>query len=170
LTEARYFDIGKVVNTHGIRGEIKIIPITDDPNRFTLLDEVEIFLSHRREVYPLISARPHKKSWVLKLDGVHDCNAAERLVGGVLKVPPEKALPLEEGEYYQRDLLDMNVITEQGEALGKLVQIIETGANDVYRVLSEGGEEILIPAIQQCILAVSVPERQMTVHLLEGLR
>ena len=108
---------------------------------------------------------------ILKLKGIDDRNAAEQLVGGVIKVPRSKALPLEENEYYQKDLLDMAVLADTGEELGHLSQIIETGANDVYVVTPKTeGKNILIPAIKECILSVSVSDKKMTVHLMEGLR
>ena len=167
-----YFDIGAIVNVHGIKGEIKVMPSTDDPSRFELLESVEIFSgSSKSTVYPLEKSRPHKTMVVLKLTGVDDRNTAEQLVGGVIKIPRSMALPLEEDEYYQKDLLDMLVVTDTGEELGHLAQIIETGANDVY-VVRPGGQkkDILIPAIKECILAVSVTEKKITVHLMKGLR
>jgi len=171
-----YFDIGAIVNVHGLRGEVKVIPSTDDPSRFELLDVLEIFYGDKSEKYPLEKTRPHKNTLVLKLKGIDDRNAAEQMVGGVIKVPRSQALPLEEDEYYQKDLLDMAVVSDTGEALGHIVQIIETGANDVYVVRPDvdapnsGSKDLLIPAIKECILSVSPQEKQMTVHLMKGLR
>ena len=123
------------------------------------------------------NAWPHKTMIVLKLADVDDRNAAEKMVGGIIKVPRSKALPLDENEYYQKDLLDMAVVSDSGEVLGQLVQIIETGANDVYVVRPTAGpdakgkvKDLLIPAIKECILSVSVPDKKMTVHIMEGLR
>ena len=170
-----YFEIGKIVNTHGIQGEIRVLPSTDDPSRFGLLDTLEIFFTDAQEQsYPLEKARLHKNLAILKLKGIDTRNAAENLVGGIIKIPPEKALPLEEGEYYQRDLLGMTVVTGDGEELGELAQILVTGANDVYVVrpllAEDNKKDILIPAIRQCILDVSVAEKLMTVNLMDGLR
>ena len=167
-----YFDIGIIVNVHGVKGEIRVMPTTDDPSRFQLLDRVEIFQGSEKKEYPLESVRPHKTLIALKLKGVGDRDAAEKLKGGVIKVPRSMALPLEENEYYQKDLLDMIVKTDTGEELGRLVQILETGANDVYIVRSEDSDkkDLLIPAIKQCILNVDLQEKIMTVHLMEGLR
>ena len=160
-----YFDIGSIVNVHGLRGEIRVMPSTDDPSRFELLDEVEIFYGNDSVRYPLEKTRPHKRTLVLKLTGIDDRNAAEQLVGGVIKVPRSQALPLEEDEYYQKDLLDMAVVADTGEELGNISQIIETGANDVYVV-----NGLLIPAIKECILSVDLCEKKMTVHVMKGLR
>jgi 16S rRNA processing protein RimM len=166
-----YFDIGSIVNVQGLQGEIKIIPSTDDPSRFELLSAVEIFLESGSSEYPLERVRFHKNLLVLKLKGIEDRNAAEQLVGGVIKVPRSCALPLEDDEYYQKDLLDMAVVTDEGEELGFLRQIIETGANDVYVIRHENKvKDLLIPAIKDCILSVSLPEKKMTVHLMNGLR
>ena len=166
-----YFDIGEIVNVHGIRGELKILPITDDPSRFELLDEVEIFSKTGSVKYPLEKVRLHKSLVFLKLKGIDDRNAAEELKRGIIKIPRSQALPLEDDEYYQSDLLDMTVETDKGEELGYIAQIIETGANDVYVVRPpDGGKDLLIPAIKACILSVSVTEKKMIVHLIKGLR
>lgn len=167
-----YFEIGAIVNVHGLRGEIKVLPITDDPGRFELLEQVEVYDKDVKKVYELEKARIHKAMVMLKLKGVNDRTAAEQLVGGVIKVPRSMAIPLEEDEYYQKDLLDLTVVTDTGNELGLLVQIIETGANDVYvvRPSKNEGKDILIPAIKECILSVDLPENKMTVHLMKGLR
>ena len=166
-----YFAIGFIVNVHGLSGEVRVTPTTDDPSRFKLLDQVEVFFKSGSVKYPLQSARMHKTVIILKLKGVEDRDAAKLLIGGVIKITRSKALPLEEGEYYQKDLLGMVVVTEQGEELGCLSQIIETGSNDVYVITPRSGnKDILIPAIKDCILSVSVDEKKMTVHLMKGLR
>ena len=171
-----YFEIGKIVNAHGIKGEVRVVPSTDDPERFELLDTIDLFFKEGGEPhqYVLENSWPHKSLVVLKLAKINDRNAAEKLIGAVIKIPPEKALPLEEDEYYQRDLLDMTVITDTGEELGTLVQILVTGANDVYVVRPKDAadykHDILIPAIKECILDISLAENQMTVHLMKGLR
>ena len=173
MTDLRqdYFKIGIIVNVHGIRGEIRVIPTTDEPGRFGQLEVAEIFFKSDKAEYPIEAVRPHKALMVLKLKGIDDRNAAEQLIGGEIKVPRSEALPLEDDEYYQKDLFDMDVVTDTGEKLGYLANIIETGANDVYVVRPENGnKDILIPAIKECILSVSVIEKKMTVHLMEGLR
>ena len=152
-----YFVIGDVVNTQGIKGEVRVIPCTDDESRFELLDSV--FLEQRGKMteYYIENVRYHKQFVLLKFEGVDD-------------MTPEDALPLEEGEYYIRDLYDMNVVTDEGENLGIIKDILFTGANDVYVVKPEKGKDILIPAIKECILDVDVENKKMTVKLLKGLR
>ena len=166
-----YFDIGTIVNVHGVRGEVRVMPSTDDYSRFELLEDLEVFFGPEKKIFTLKSARPHKTLMVMVLAGVNDRDAAKELVGGVIKVPRSLALPLDDDEYYQKDLLDMQVLTDKNEELGILTRIIETGANDVYVVRPKSGDkDILIPAIKECILSVSVNEKKMTVHLMEGLR
>ena len=108
---------------------------------------------------------------LLTVKEINDINVAELYKNGRILIPDAVAIPLEEDEYYTRDLYGMQVVTDEGEALGELVKIYETGANDVYAVKKDGdAKELLIPAIKDCILQVDIDARVMTVHLLEGLR
>jgi len=181
-----YFEIGKIIGARGIKGELRVYPTTDDPSRFALLGEVTLELpppgraavhspadaaSHKsapapvRRVCAVESARVHQGIVLLKLAGVDDMTAAEKLRGASVWIPPEKALPLDKDEYYVRDLIGLEVVTDEGEALGRLTDVLHTGANDVYAV-----GKLLIPAIKDCVLDVDVPGRKMTVALMEGLR
>ena len=164
-----YFKIGDIVNVHGLRGEIRVMPTTDDPSRFKLLDAIDIYFGSDVENYHLETARPHKTLMVLKLTKVDDRNAAEKLVGGVIKVPRSKALPLDENEYYQKDLLDMTVVSDMGEELGQLVQIIETGANDVYEVERDGKKPLLVPVTETVVRHIDVEDKRIDVVLPAGL-
>lgn len=166
----RYFVIGDIVNTQGIKGEMRVVPQTDDPSRFELLDYVLIERKGKMEKFNIEGVRYHKQFVLLKLEGVDDMTAAERFKGAVVKIPEELALPLEEGQYYIRDLYDLEVFTDEGERLGIITDILFTGANDVYVVTPDKGKDILIPAIEQCILKVDLENKTMTVKLLEGLR
>ena len=167
-----YFVIGDVVNTQGIKGEVRVIPCTDDESRFELLDSV--FLEQRGKMteYYIENVRYHKQFVLLKFEGVDGMiiEGNQKLKGATVKIPPEDALPLEEGEYYIRDLYDMNVVTDEGENLGIIKDILFTGANDVYVVKPEKGKYILFPSIKECILDVDVENKKMTVKLLKGLR
>lgn len=165
-----YFVIGDIVNTQGIKGEVRVIPCTDDESRFELLDSIFVEQKGKMKEFNIENVRYHKQFVLLKLEGIDDMTAAEKLKGSVVKIPPEDALPLEEGEYYIRDLYDMEVFTDEGEKLGILSDILFTGANDVYVVKAEKGKDILIPAIKECILDVDVENKKMTVKLLKGLR
>lgn len=165
-----YFQIGKITSTHGIGGTFRVFPTTEDASRFRLLKTILIL--HKGEKIPFTVERVsfQKNMVLLKVKEISDINVAEGYRNDPIYITDEQALPLEENEYYARDLYDMQVVTEDGTVLGRLDDIIETGANDVYVVKKEGEKDLLIPAIKECILAVDVPKKIMTVHLLEGLR
>mgnify|MGYP004538016957 FL=1 len=167
-----YFEIGQIAGTHGIKGTLRIFPTTDEPDRFSLLKEVIVEYKNEKKVCKVNKVAYHKNFVLLTLDEYNDINDAEKLKGGRILIPAEKALPLGKDEYYTRDLYDLDVYTVEGEYLGKLTEIYTTGANDVYAVKGEGtgGKELLIPAIKQCIISVDIAEGKMTVSLMEGLR
>ncbi len=164
----KYFEIGKIAGTHGIKGTLRIFPITEDPSRFELLKEMIVEIRGKRETFHIEKIAYHKKFVLVTVKEIKDINVAELYKGGSIWIPEEDALPLAENEYYMRDLYGLTVVTE--EELGELVDIYETGANDVYAVKKEGEKELLIPAIKQCILQVDIPNQKMVVKLLEGLR
>lgn len=163
------FSIGRIVNTHGVKGELKVMPTTDDPKRFEKLKSV--FVERKTmESYEIQSVRYHKDFVLLKLKGIEDMNAAELLKGSVLKIDRKDSLPLKKDEYYISDLFGLKVFTEEERYLGELIDIIETGSNDVYVVKKEDREkDLLLPAIKQVIKNVDIEEQKMIVHLLEGL-
>ena len=172
-----WFEIGVITKPQGIRGEVKVLPTTDDPERFQLLDEVTIRFAKTTNAkttdakpYKLTSVRHHKGLVLLQLAGINDRNEAEKLVGGVLIIPPEKALQLDTDEYFIRDLVGISVEAEDGTVLGEVANIFPTGANDVYVVQGTDGESFMMPAIKDVVLSVSLAERKMTVRLIEGLR
>lgn len=164
-----YFVIGKIVNTQGIKGDLRVIPTTDDISRFDSLDFVYIDKRGNIDKYDIQNVRYHKQFVLLKLKGVDNMTIAESFKNSEIKITKDMALPLGEDEYYIRDLYSMDVVTDLGESLGKIEDIIFTGANDVY-VVRNDISEILIPAIKQCILKVDKENNKMTVRLLEGLR
>ena len=165
-----YFEIGKIVNTVGVMGELKIFPTTDDAKRFGLLDTISIMINGAIVEKTVEKVRYHRNLVMLRLNGVDNVDAANALRGGIIVVERANALPLAENEYYLKDLLGVSVCTEEGENLGVLRDVIFTGANDVYVVGSGDGKDLLIPAISQCILSVNIPDKQVIVRLLEGLR
>jgi len=166
VTDKGFFEIGVVTGAFGLKGEIKVFPVTDDPSRFGLLEE--LYADEGKTSYKIERLRFHKNILIIKLEGVEDAAAALKMRGVTFKIPPALALPLENDQYYQRDLIDMTVVTDDGAELGVLSKILETGANDVYVVAAASGE-ILLPAIKQCILNVDVENKRMTVKLLPGL-
>lgn len=161
--------IGVITSTHGIKGEVKVFPTTDDNNRFKKLKEC--FIEYKNELIPVKAkgCKFFKNMVILRFEGIDDINDVEKYKQCKLFVDREHAVPLEEDEYYMTDLIDMSVVTEDGASIGTLKEIIPTGANDVYVVVDEAGKELLLPAIKECILLVDMEQRKMLVHLMKGL-
>jgi len=169
--EPSYVVVGQVRRPHGIRGEVRVEILTDYPERIAQHDY--LYLAHPEtpddvERYELESVRPHKGVLLVKLAGCDDRDTAEELRGMLVQVPLEDAVPLEEGEYYHFQLEGMDVVTETGEWLGRVGEVLRGGAHDVYLVRGPRGE-ILLPAVEDVILELDLEARKMTVHLLPGL-
>jgi 16S rRNA processing protein RimM len=167
---ARYYNVGKITSPHGLKGEVKVYPLTNVPERFYELPYVWIFYEQDLQIkYEIENVKITPKGMVLlKLKGIDTRNEAERLKGMLLKVDEENAIKLEENEYFIADLIGMKVYTEEGELLGTLKEVLKTGANDVY-VVNASKREILLPAIKEVIRKVDVEDKVMIVRLLEGL-
>jgi len=168
------FEIGIIVKPQGIRGELRVLPTTDAPERFQLLigESVTVLWDKKSEAYKITGARQHKGLVIIKFEGVNDRNTAEAMVRGVITIPPEKALPLEDDEYYIRDLVGLDVISEDGENLGVVTRVINTNANDIYVVSPNDTNEksFMIPAIKDVVLHVSMESKKITVRLMDGMR
>lgn len=166
-----YIAIGQVVGPHGIRGEVKVEPMTDFPERFK--KGARVFLGtapDSPEVVPaeIAAARPHQGRWLIMFAQVKDRNTAETLRDQYLLIPEADAMPLGEHENYAHDLIGLEVVTADGATLGRMAEILFTPANDVYIVRGSRGE-ILIPATRDVVLDVDLPNHRMTVALPEGL-
>lgn len=161
--------VGVISSTHGVRGEVKVYPTTDDPKRFKQLKEVT--LDTGKELLPMEiqGVKFFKNMVILKFKGYDSINAIEKYKGKDLLIHRSQAVPLKEGENFIVDLIGLTVITDEGETLGKLTDVLKTGANDVYVVEMPSGKEVLIPVIKPCILNVDLEAGQVKVHLLEGL-
>ena len=165
----KQLQVGVISSTHGVRGEVKVFPTTDDVTRFRQLKKV--YLDTGREMLPLEiqNVKFFKQFAILKFKGIDNINDIEKYRGKSLMIDREDAVDLEEDEYFIADMIGMKVCTEDGSEFGTLKDVMETGANDVYIIDSlEHGEE-LIPAIRECILDVDMDEERMTIHLMEGL-
>ena len=162
--------VGIITTTHGVRGEVKVFPTTDDPARFKKLKNVLLDTGKEKLSLEIASVKFFKNMVILKFKGIDNINDVEKYRKCALYVTRENAVALEENEYFIADLIDMEVVTDEEERLGTLVDVMQTGANDVYVVKTESGEEILIPAIRDCIRSVDVEKGQMCIHLLPGLR
>lgn len=174
MEQPDFLVIGQVLRPHGVRGEIRVQVITDYPERFNHLDEVLLARDlnpdeDEGEFYDVERARLHQGDAVIKLAEVDDRDAAELLRGQYLLVPMEDAVPLEEGEYYVYQLIGLEMVTEAGEVIGTVRDMLETGANDVYVVDSEQYGEVLIPAIPDVIKDINLETGRITITPLPGL-
>lgn len=162
--------VGVISSTHGIRGEVKVFPTTDDVKRFKKLKKV--YLDTGKEQIPLEieQVRFFKQFAILKFRGIDHINDIEKYKGKDLLVGREDGTPLGKNEYYIADMIGMDVYTDDPEEhFGKLKDVMATGANDVYIIDSDRHGEVLVPAIRQCVLDIDVEDRKMTIHLMEGL-
>lgn len=171
-SEPRFLVVGQVIGAHGVGGELKVQVLSEDPHRFGRMEQVYIGLEEAEpEPRVLERFRLHKGNALLKLAGCDDRDAAALLRGYLLQVPIEDAIPLEEGEYYEYQILGLEAWTVSGEHLGKVVEVLVTGANDVYVVHGTypGHREILIPALESVVLEIDLEADRMLVELPEGL-
>ena len=161
--------VGVITSTHGVRGEVKVFPTTDDAARFKQLKHV--LLDTGREMKPLEiqGVKFFKQFVILKFKGIDNINDIERYKRCPLLVERKDAVELKEDEYFIADMIGIQVETEDGEVFGTLKDVMETGANDVYVIDTEAHGEVLVPAIKECILDVDVEKRKMTIHLMDGL-
>jgi len=161
--------VGVITGTHGLKGEVKVFPTTDDKNRF--LDLEDVLLDTGREMLELKVeyVKFFKKFVFVKFEGLDDINQVEQYKRCPLMVTRENAVALEEDEYFVADLIGLTIVDESGITIGRLENVIETGANDVYEVVTEEGSRILLPAIKDCILDVDMEEKVILVHMLKGL-
>ena len=164
-----YLKVGVVTTTHGIKGELKVFPTTDSPERFLELSEV--LADAGKEFLPLTleKVRFFKNLIIVKFKEFNTCDDVMFLKGKDLLIPRSEGAELGEDEYYIADLLGMKVVLEDGSDYGTLKDVMETGANDVYIVTRTDGSEILLPAIHDCILDVDPEEGRMTVRIMKGL-
>lgn len=161
--------VGVITQTHGIRGEVKVFPTTDDAGRFKKLKEV--ILDNEKESRTMIieGVKFFKQYVILKFKDYDSINDVEKYKGAKLLVTRDKAVKLQKDEYFIADLIGMQVVTEDKEPFGILKDVLETGANDVYVVEMDDGKEVLLPAIKECILNIDMEQEQITVHIMDGL-
>lgn len=166
----KYLEIGQIVNTFGIKGMVKVKPFTDDINRFDRLETIYIKNKKGNKEYKIQEVKYHKQMVMLKLEGIENPEEAENLRGSYLLIDRDKEEPLEEGTYYIVDLLGLEVFSDEGELLGKVDDIFNTGSNDIYVVKDELGKQILLPGTSEVIKDVDLEQGKITVHLIPGLR
>ncbi len=162
-----YLMVGVISNTHGVRGEVKVYPTTDDVNRFKKLKE--IYMGDEKAPLHIQSVKFQKNMVILGFKEYTSLNEVEGLRNKELFVDRAHAVKLQKDEYFISDLIGMKAVTDEGKTLGEVQDVLQTGANDVYVVKTTDGKEVLLPAIKECVLNVDMNERVMNVHIMEGL-
>ncbi|HOQ36719.1 MAG TPA: ribosome maturation factor RimM [Acetivibrio sp.] len=167
----QYLEVGKIINTHGIAGELKIMPLTDDPKRFDKLKWVYISpkISDEMKKYDVVRVRYHKNFVIMKVKDIDDLNTAEKYKEQFLIVDRKDAVKLPKDTFFICDLIGMEVFDEEGKSLGFLKEVLQTGSNDVYVVKGDNSREILIPALKSVVKKVCFEENKMEVILPQGL-
>jgi 16S rRNA processing protein RimM len=172
LPEPRFLVVGQVVGAHGVRGEIKVAILTQEPERFGRLSRVWLGRDNQEPVpWPLEGYRLHRGRALLKLAGCDDRNMAQSLRDYLVLIPLEEAIPLQEDEYYEHQIVGLVVWTASGERLGEIEEILYTGANEVYVVRAEdpARKEILVPAIDEVVREIDLDAGRMTIEPLDGM-
>ena len=157
---------GKIVNTHGILGDVKVLYFTDSTAFF---DNIKTFFLNDGTTLALTSSKPHKGALIMHFDGINSINDAERLRGQDIYVPRDNAPKPDEGRYYITDILGLTAKTQDGKVIGTVTDVFSTGSNDVYSIKSESGREYLIPAIKEVVLNIDLDMGTMLINPLEGL-
>ena len=165
------FQVGVITTTHGVRGEVKVFPTTDEPARFKKLKKVLLDTGKEKISLEISQVKFFKNLVILKFRGIDNINDVEKYKGKSLLIPREQAVTCEEGEYFIADLLGLKAETEDGQHLGEVKDVLKTGANDVY-VVERGdkeGTQVLLPAIRECVKHVDMEAGVITVHIMDGL-
>lgn len=165
-----YFEIGQIVNTNGLKGTLKVKPFTDNIKEFETFKSIYIQKGNELIEYKIEKVGYIKNMVLLKLQGIDDINEAEKYRNFYLKINRNILPELPKNTYYIVDLLECKVVTIEGELLGKVKDVFNTGSNDIYEVKDEFGKQILIPAIKEVIKNIDIPNKKITVKLMEGLR
>ena len=162
--------VGVITTTHGVRGEVKVFPTTDDPARFKKLKNVILDTGKEKIDLEVAGVKFFKNMVILKFKGIDDINDVEKYRKKSLYVTRENAVKLKKNEYFIADLIGLKVESDEGEDLGTLSDVLQTGANDVYVLSNECEVDILLPAIKECVKEVDIENGTILVHLLPGLR
>lgn len=162
--------VGVVTTTHGVRGEVKVFPTTDDSARFKMLKNVILDTGKEKLDMEITSVKFFKNLVILKFKGYDNINDVERFRQAKLLVTRDNAVELAENEYFIADLIGLKASSDEGEDLGEITDVLQTGANDVYVVSKENTPDLLVPAIRDCVVNVDVEAGTIVLHLLDGLR
>lgn len=162
--------VGVITTTHGVRGEVKVFPTTDDPARYLDLKKVIMDTGKEKREITITSVRFFKNLVIVKFEGINDMTEAEKYKKATLWINREDAVELGENEYFIADLIGLRAVSDEGEELGLIADVLQTGANDVYIIQKEGKSDLLVPAIKECVKDVNLDTGIITLHLLPGLR
>jgi 16S rRNA processing protein RimM len=161
--------VGVITSPHGLKGEVKVFPTTDDVQRFKKLKEVILDTGKESIKLEIIGVKFFKNLVILKFKGLDDINEVEQYRQKSLLIRREQSAPLKEGEYFITDLIGLQVFTEDGKEFGVLADVMQTGANDVYIIKTLEAKEVLIPAIKDCVLNIDIKKQRMDIYLMPGL-
>lgn len=165
----KYLQIGKIVNTHGVRGEVKLIPLTDDPRRFDELEWVYIEKEGMMNMHTIQQVKYTKGFVMIKFSGMESPDEANQYRDCFVLVDRKNAVKLPEDSFFICDLLGCNVFDEKGALLGELADVMQTGSNDVYIVRNASGKEILLPALKSVVRSISPENKRIDVVIPKGL-
>lgn len=166
---SEYLEIGQIVNTNGLKGMLKVRPLTDDLTRFDDLETVYIDMHKELIEFKVQEVRYSKNMVLLKLEGIDDIDEAEKFRNLYIKINREDAVDLDENSYFIVDIIGSQVYTEKDELLGKITEVLELKSNDVYVVKNAEGKEILLPAIEDVIKNIDIENKKVIIHLMDGL-
>lgn len=165
----QYLRVGVISSTHGVRGEVKVYPTTDDIKRFDYLKETILDTGTEYMTLHVTQVKYFKNMVIMKFQEFDNVDDVVPYKGKDLLVTRENAIPLEDGQEYVADLLECMVVTDEGKTLGKMTDVMKTGANDVYVVKMDDGREVLLPVIKECVLEKDVKNKIIKVHVMKGL-
>ena len=165
-----WIKVGIVTNTHGLHGEVKVFPTTDDAKRFLDLEEIVLNNGTQKKRLEIERVRFFKNMVILKFKGFDNIDDVQKFRQKELLVTRDQAVPLEENEYFIADLIGLSAVSDTGEDLGEVADVLQSAANDVYVIRKSGAEDLLVPAIRECVKQVDIQNGRITLHLLPGLR
>ena len=162
-------EVGKIVNTHGLRGEVKVVPSTDYPEVFEDIDFVYVKKKSEYERLDVKGIKYQKNNLIVRFSQITDINMAEKYKNQVIYAEREILGELPEGVYYIADLIGLDIVTEDGEKIGTVSDVFNTGSNDIYEVKREGKKNLLLPVIDDVVLNIDVDGGKITVRMMDGL-
>ncbi|MBQ7601444.1 MAG: 16S rRNA processing protein RimM [Lachnospiraceae bacterium] len=169
MARTEFLRIGVVTSPHGVRGEVRVYPTTDEISRFSEVGTLLLEKEGVRSLRTIESVKQLKGMVALKLSGIDSVEEAEKIRNADLLIRRDQSSPLKEGQYFIGDLLDLLAVREDGTEVGTVEDVLKTGANSVLVIKKKDGKELLLPVISDCVLSVDSDEGIMTIHVLPGL-